>query len=292
MTKRILNTVPKYGDRGTGDTKKLQEALLERGYAALGSADDWFAGKTLKALQMFQKSCGLPGTGVIPADGGKTFVLLDLELKPIPEEALTDAPWLDEAHKYKGKKETESAFAAFMTTFWSKVGLPGFKGIATSARAWCALFIVVALSGGGVAYLSKGGAGAANQGRAYQAVDWKVNGIPRGAIVHVNSVKCGSGSNNHVTFANGSCAAKDIIEMVKGSDGVWTSTGKVKAGTTFPGFGGNQGNMVKESWYKVSTVCNVRWPDKDKDGKAIALPAPVLVSNGCNGKPATGDSTR
>lgn len=277
MAKRILNSVPKYGDKNTGDVEKLQEALRDHGHNP-GPIDDDFRDKTLSALQAFQKSMGLPGTGVIPADGGKTFLLLDLELRAEPEESVTTIPpWLAEAKKHEGKKETDSAFSAFMTKFWAKVGLPGYKGIAGSARAWCALFIVMALSGAGFSYLSKGGAGAANQGKNYgQVVDWKKNGIPRGAIVHVNSVKCGSGSNNHVTFADGDCAAGDIVD----------SAGRVVASSTFPGFGGNQGNQAKTSWYRVSTVCNVKWPPE------VPLPPRVEKSNGCNGKPASGESTR
>lgn len=282
MQKRILKSVPKYGDRGTGDVKLLQEALMYKGYNP-GPIDDDFGDKTRQALVLFQRAYGMPGTGVIPADGGNTFKLLDLYLED-PREAPGggETPWLDEAKKHAGKKETDSAFSAFMTKIWALVGLPGFKGIAGSARAWCAIFVVMALSGTGYHYISKGGAGAANQGKVGQAINWKVHGIPKGAIVHVNSSKCGSGSGNHITFADGSCAAKDIVD----------GNGNVKASATFPGFGGNQGNMVKTSWYRVSSICNVRWPDKKKDGTPVPLPPPVTVSNGCNGKPASGDSTR
>lgn len=286
--KRILNTVPRKGDKGTGDVKKLQDALIERGYR-IGN-DDWFWDETEGALQRFQKACGLPGTGVIPADGGKTFQYLDLVLDPLPEEAVPVKPqWMVAMEKLIGGKESNSVFNKYIAGFWKYVGL-GYTSITGSARAWCGVAIVVALiTGGGYAYI-KNGAGAKNWDKAGQAVNWKENGIPYGAIVRINhSAKCDAGSGNHVTFMNGACAKKDIIEMVKNSKGVFEA--RVKSGATFPGLGGNQGDQVKESWYPVAHICAVRWPN-DKDNKPLALPAPVLVSNGCNGKAASKESTQ
>lgn len=285
---RYLTTVPRKGDKHSEDVGLLQDALIDRGYRI--TRDKWFWDETEAALQKFQKSYGLPGTGVIPADGGKTFQLLDLFLKPVREEEMTTKPgWMVEMEKYKGSKESNSIFNRFMSGFWKFAGL-NYTSISGSARAWCGITIIMALiTGGGYAYI-KNGAGAKNWDKAGQAINWMENGIPYGAIVRINhSAKCDAGSGNHVTFMNGACAKPDIIEMVKNSKGVYVA--KVKAGATFPGLGGNQGDQVKESWYPVAHICAVRWPN-DKDNKPLPLPAPVLVSNGCNGKAASKESTQ
>lgn len=290
---RKVKAVPIYGERGTGNVRPVQEALAERGYYK-GDLDDWFLTETKKSLIAFQKDKGLTGTGVIPEDGGETFRHLGIEIEKRTEAPSVPAKpsendWMDEMEKMKGKKESDSAFSKYLSGFWKYVGL-SFTTIVGSARAWCGLIIAVALLLAGYPYL-KNGAGAKNWDTYGQAVNWQQNGIPRKAIVRINhNGDCSAGSSNHVTLMNGDCAASDIIEMVKNSKGVYVA--KVKAGATFPGLGGNQGDQVKESWYPVAHICAVRYPDKTADGKSVALPAPVKKSNGCNGKASTGESTR
>jgi peptidoglycan hydrolase-like protein with peptidoglycan-binding domain len=284
MTKRILKTVPKLGDV-SDDVQLLQGALADKGFSCVPDSWRQFNRGTQAALKAFQKSKGLPGSGLIPSSGGKTFEYLGLEL----EKKEDTTPWLTAVKKYSGLSETNPVLVKVIAPMWKKVGL-GYKDLSGSARAWCAIGVVFGLFSTGYVYVSKRGASAAQQGQVGQAIDYKKNGIPKGAIVHVNSKECGSGSGNHITFADGDCAAKDFIEMVKNSKGVWVQ--KIKSGTTFPGYGGNQGNKFKRSWYKIASICHVRWPDKKTDGTREELPPPVKVSNGCNGKPATGESTR
>lgn len=179
----------------------------------------------------------------------------------------TKAAWLDEAKKYDGKKETDSKFGAFMSSFWGKVGLPGWTSIIGSKNAWCGLAIGVFLTIGGYKVADKGASAKAwdNYG---QAINFKTQGIPRGAIVRINHKGvCSSGSGNHVTFSDGDCTPDDV-----------------KSGS-FNGYGGNQGDTLKVSSYPFAHICAVRWPSVDAKGAAVGLPVlPITKSNGCKGQ--------
>lgn len=165
-----------------------------------------------------------------------------------------------EAKKHEGKKETDPKFNKWMSSFWRIVKLPWAKTIVGASFAWCGLFIAVMNSETGLQWISNGSL-AKNWAKYGQEVKWKTDGIPRGAVVHVHAKKCGSGSGNHVTFADGDCTAEDLK----------------KPGAVFPGFGGNQSNMVKRSYYKATNICAVRWPAE------IKLPEPVEKSVDCKG---------
>lgn len=263
---KILNSVPKKGDKGTGDVRKLQMALEEAGFSP-GKIDDDFGTKTESALQGFQKSKGLPGTGVLPKNGGMTFEYLGLSLSE--KGAAEIPPWYKEARKDLGKKETDPAYNKRMSGFWPLVGL-NLKTIAKSWAAWCGLGVAVWLSLAGMP-IQKDGAGAKNWAKYGQAINWKVDGIPKGAIIYIDhNARCGSGSASHVTFADGDCTAEELS----------------KKGAVFNGLGGNQGNMVKVSSFPVAHICNVRWPNN------FPLRGKIETSVGCSGKSSSGDSTR
>jgi hypothetical protein len=176
--------------------------------------------------------------------------------------------WYLWAKQYAGKREQDSKFNKFLSGFWKFVGLPGYSSISGKARAWCGLLIATALLSTGYGYM-KNGAGARNWAKYAQKVEWQRNGIPRGAIMHINS-DCSSGSGNHVTMADGDCTAADLL----------------RPGASVPGFGGNQGDTLKRSMYPVKNVCAVRWPDEEP------LPGKVLKSVDCAGKSSGNESTR
>ena len=174
-----------------------------------------------------------------------------------------------EAKKYAGRGERDAGFVKWLAGFWPKVGLPGYKTIIGSSFAWCGLFIAAMNSEVGQKWAAKA-AGARNWAVYGQAIDWRANGIPRGAVMHLNHEgNCSSKSDNHVTFADGDCSAADLA----------------KPGANVPGYGGNQSNATRRSMYPVKEVCAVRWPAE------IALPAAVAKSDGCSGA-ASGESTR
>lgn len=178
-------------------------------------------------------------------------------------------PWYTYAKKFMGKKETDSEFAKFMIPKWSLVGL-NLNTIATSWAAWCGLAMAVALSGVGIDY-AKNGALAKNWGSYGIEINWERDGIPQGAIVHINgSGDCKSSKNNHVAQANGYCTSKDLL----------------KPGATIDLYGGNQGNTWKVSTYSASKICAVRWP------KDYEKPGPVSKSDNCSAKSASNESTR
>lgn len=260
----VIGRIPKLGDKGS-DVEAVQKALKVKGYAIKVDGD--FGPDTEEVIRRFQRDQGLQGSGVM---GPKTIG--HLRLKVVKQEPTGDgkAPWFWNLKKHEGQIETNSKFSAFMTGFWKKVGLPGFKGISGSARAWCGLFIAAGLIGVGLNY-QHDGAGAKNWDKFGIAVDWKSNGFWQGAIVRINNKgKCSSGSGNHVTLANGDCTAKDLV----------------KSGATFSGYGGNQGNKAKVSTYTVNKICSVRWP-ADKP-----LPSKVTLSINCSNGKTSNESTR
>ena len=186
-----------------------------------------------------------------------------------PKPKQPENPAYLEAKKHTGKSEYDSTFNKYLSAFWPKAGLSGYKTIIGSSFAWCGLFILAMNSEVGLKYIS-GAAGARNWAKYGQAIDWKKNGIPRGAVLHINgNTDCSSGSGNHVTFADADCTPADLL----------------KSGAVVPGFGGNQSNTVKRSIYPVKNLCAVRWPAE------IPLPQAITVSSDCNGS-TTGDSTK
>jgi hypothetical protein len=95
--------------------------------------------------------------------------------------------------------------------------------------------------------------------------------MPQGAIV-VNNHRfdCSAGSGNHVTLANGNCAAADLT----------------KKGASFDALGGNQNNAVRVTTYDAREICHVRWP------KEKPLPGPVVKSENCTSGKIGKESTR
>jgi hypothetical protein len=185
-------------------------------------------------------------------------------IKPLPIDG--EAPWLDDAKKHSGKRETDSAFNRYLSAFWKIVGLPNYKTIVGTSFAWCGLLVAASLYNVGLPW-QKDGAAARNLAKYGVAIDWKQDGIPRGAIVHINhNANCSSGSSNHVGMADGDCAPQDL------------------KGGAINIYGGNQSNAAKVSAFPVGNICAVRWPTEPK-------PAKVLTSKGCKGTPG-GDSTR
>jgi hypothetical protein len=175
--------------------------------------------------------------------------------------------WYKEAKKYNGKLETDPAFNKQMSAKWSLLGL-NLGTIAANWAAWCGLAVTVALAGAGYSW-QKNGAAAKNWDSYGVAIDWRVNGIPRGAIVRINHLgNCSSGSNNHVTMSDGDCSSEDL------------------KGGTFNGYGGNQGNAWKVSQFPVAHICAVRWP------KEAEPPPKITKSQGCKGQSSSGESTR
>lgn len=217
--------------------------------------------------------------------GPKTRAALDgydveitVKKKPVkaPAKGVADPnrkapPWYSFAKKFDGKNENDAEFAAYMVPKWKLVGL-NLGTIAKSWAAWCGLAMAVALSGVGVDY-AKNGALAKNWATFAHEINWKVDGVPKGAVVQINHVKCGDAANNHVAQANGDCTAAQLL----------------KAGATIDLYGGNQGNTWKNSTFKAATICAVRWPSNSAD---FPPPGKILTSVNCSSKmPDSKEST-
>lgn len=180
-------------------------------------------------------------------------------------------PWYKVAKKFEGKNENDPEFAKIMVPQWKLFGM-NLGTISQSWAAWCGLAMAVALSGVGVHY-AKDGASAKNWDKEGIAINWKVEGIPQGAIVRLNhAYNCNSESNNHVSEANGDCSAEDLNKKEASIDL----------------YGGNQDNTWKVSTYSVKEICSVRWPNDPKYPK----PGPVLKSLNCSSKQKNNESTR
>jgi hypothetical protein len=89
-----------------------------------------------------------------------------------------------EAKKYAGKSEHDKTWSDWLSKFWPKVGLPGYKTIVGTSFAWCGLFVAAMNTQVGQKIVS-GAAGAKNWARYGVEVDWKKNGIPKGAVIHI-----------------------------------------------------------------------------------------------------------
>ena len=260
----FITSIPRHGDSGK-DVKTIQRALNAKGYELKVDGD--FGNLTKAAVVSFQKSKGLRGSGIM---GPKTIEYLEIEIKDPEPIKNSNAPWFWKLKKYEGKSETDPQFNKEMSEKWHLVGLD-LKTISKNWAAWCGLFVAVGLAGVGYKYQTDGGT-AKRWDKFGQKIEWKVNGFPQGAIIRINHrADCKSGSGNHVTMANGNCAAADLN----------------KSGATFSGYGGNQGNKAKVSSFPVKNICSVSWP------KELPLPGKVLRSKNCsNGETNSNESTR
>jgi hypothetical protein len=156
-----------------------------------------------------------------------------------------------------------------MSKKWSLFGM-NLGTIAESWAAWCGLAMAVALAAAGFKY-QKDGALAKNWGKYGVGIEWRIDGIPQGAIIHLNhNGNCNSSGSNHVTQANGDCAAEELL----------------RSGATFDGYGGNQGNKWKVSTYSVKEICEVRWPE------GYPMRGKITQSKNCSSKPQGKESTR
>lgn len=248
----------------------MQQALVDKGYIL--DVDGDFGPITKSMLSKFQMDRGLPGSGI---PGPKTMGFLGLtvvkEEKREEPQKKSSIPWFWALKKYEGKSEHDSVFNKFMSGFWGKVGLPGFKSIVGSARAWCGLAGAAGLIM--VGYKAPVDSFRAKAWDNYcQKIDYKANGIPQGAFLRINNKgDCDSLLNNHLSHANGDCAPQDID----------------KPSDVISAFGGNQGDKLKVSNYTMKKVCQVRWPCEEP------LPGKITKSINCsNGKTTDNESTR
>jgi hypothetical protein len=175
-----------------------------------------------------------------------------------------------ELEKHKRKKETDATFSE-----WVRSNVKKFLGykpptIATSTYAWCGYIIVVVLGVSGYQY-QKDGEMARGWRDHGNAIEWRTNGVPEGAIVWINhKADCNSSSSNHVALADGDCAPGDLT----------------KSGATINLLGGNQNNEVNVTTYPVKEICGVRWP---KENGAIPK---ITKSINCTSGKSTGGTTR
>lgn len=288
-------TTIKRGHRNIDEVKEVQRLLNLSGAKLSGTG--WFGKETESAVKAFQTKIGVKVTGQV--DAGTMAALKALE-SPDYAEVKSGNPAYEQAKKYTGKKESDSSFNKHMSSFWKLVKLPNYKTITGASFAWCALFIVAMNSEVGQDYVAS--ASAKRQAAEGVEVVWQTQGIPQGAVIHINhnaknaktyeehEKACKSSSGNHVGFADGYCAPSDYfssdVQLYKDSSGYTRAKALAKKGSVVAILGGNQGNMVKRSIYDAREICEVRWP-KQRD-----FPAKVTQSINCSGKSSGDESTR
>ncbi len=108
---------------------------------------------------------------------------------------LTLTPWRDWFLARKGW--TEFDHDAELSKGWPLVGLPQYKSVIGVVHAWCGMSLATALHAHGYA-IPKGAAGAQNWDHYGTPIDWKKDGIPKGAIVRIKHF-----TGAHVTTADG-----------------------------------------------------------------------------------------
>lgn len=192
-----------------------------------------------------------------------------IENPNLDQIARVEPVWLIVARSMLGSKETDTKFAREMIPFWKKLFNRNIGAIAGNEVAWCGLFVGRCLYEAGLPVQKKGEM--AGNWRSYGVpIDWRKNGIPQGAIIHINhNHSCEIGNKgNHVTFAATNYTTHDL-----------EVTGY------FAALGGNQGNKVCVASYSIKEICEVRWP------KEVPLPSPVYRSGEITGAEKGGATT-
>lgn len=204
--------------------KELQTEL-NRGGAGL-VVDGIFGAKTDAAL--------VAASSRSPAPSGSTATT------PTPAPR-GPAPWRDWFLSRLGW--TEFDHDAELSKGWPLVKLPQFHTVIGILHAWCGMSLATALHACGYK-IPAGAAGAQNWDGYGESIDWKKNGIPRGAVVRIRHHTGGA----HVSTADRDHAPGEQVAQL---------------------LGGNQGNGIRVSVFNVSGVANghdevayVGWPVK------------------------------
>lgn len=184
--------------------------------------------------------------------------------------AMPQVPWNKKAKEQSGKTEKDKGLTLLLGPLWMKLYGINYKDLVGSSHAWCGLAMGACLMWGGMKW-QPGGASAKAWGKYGVAIDWKTNGIPRGAIIHINhGFDCNSSKYNHVAQADGDCTSSDLL----------------KAGAKINLYGGNQSDTWKVSTFAVKEICEVRWPAD------YEFPPKILKSVKCSYDTKENDKTQ
>lgn len=252
-----ITHIPAPGEKSEATRFVQKQANFYRGKQVLKEDGD-YGPKTKAEISLIQKENGLAGSGIL---GPLTLEILSIKLnaEEVPKTDIPNksdpTPWLTYAYKHNGKSEKDAEFNNYMSKFWPLVGLD-LKTIKENWAAWCGLFVAYALERMGFLW-QKDGALARNWRKYALEIKYKIMGIPRGSIVHINHTgNCGSSSSNHVGFA----FYNYTPEYLANPENIIAI------------YGGNQSNLAKVSFFKVKTICNVRWVDH----KDYPVPGKIL----------------
>lgn len=251
-----ITSIPKYGDKGD-DVGKLQDALRAKGYSIIGPKT--FGPKTKAAVAAFQKSWGSIGTGALGPITIEKLGLKIAEPKPvtgIPPEypaphrfhprfnvkpPYTHAHPLDVARSVEGEKEIpgsrHNAFIAHLHEHSGNLGSHSEGADYSDEVPHCASGMNWSADMAGCEKTNNALAASWKKYNVEREGDW----VEEGDIITIGT--------SHVTMCN--------------------KRFNRRTAKTFEGFGFNQGNSIKASKYKVSSISSVRvW--KPKPGTVLA----------------------
>lgn len=206
------------------ETQQLQRALIALGFDLGPTGADGDAGRlTIAATAAFQKSIGLPGSGI---PGEKTFAALrKVELPPADQPAEIP-PWLRIAQadlgtiEGVGKANNPKVLAMFADA--------GFAGIKEDSVAWCAASVG--------AWLKRAGIEPSHSLAARSYEGWGI-GLRQPALGCIGVKKRGSSSwQGHVGFVVGANATRIFL------------------------LGGNQSDQVSIASFLREEFTGYRWP--------------------------------
>lgn len=181
------------------------------------------------------------------------------------------AYWMATINAMMGMREGDKKLQAILVPYWKSLYGLAYYTLVGTVFAWCGLQVGYVYKVNGF-HVPKRGAAAKTWGTSESGIpiNWKRDGIPYGATLHIDHQCDCKGGGNHVGFAAGDCAPQDL-----------------KSGS-FTLRGGNQGNRVKDSNFKVCEICAVHWADRDPNNP----PPKITKSKNCRGGGSSGESTR
>ncbi len=212
-------------------TLELQTALKALGFDP-GRLDGIPGRLTSAALRAFQKSRGLPDTGVV---GARTLAALVGTGAQIAKPALP-IPWYDEAVNLIGTKETVGPGNTPVIMDWAEE-IEVASAFTADAIPWCGLFV-----GHCIAFTLPHEVLPATPlwAKSWAKFGVHLAGPAKGAIC----VLTRPGGGGHVFFADAVTKDRKFVR----------------------GVGGNTSDMVKSAWFDAARVIAYRWP------ATVALP--------------------
>lgn len=226
----------------------LKSDLVKLGYplSDKGQHKGVFGPKVDQTVRDFQKNNGLTVDGWA---GAKTLAAIDRALAariPVDSGDYFGARWIGVDLDLLGLSETDPRLVARYEPEWKKVGLPGYRGLAGTARAWCAIRMT----------------------KAFRQVGVIVKGLTAGAASFSRwGRKCAYWFGCALDIKHGKKGGRHVAFFL-----YWIDEKKKIAAT----LDGNRGNRFCVAVTDLSgkhdyCVSGPRWPSEEPDGQFVSM---------------------